>query len=497
MNGVGIAAAVVLFVSLNVLGARFFTRWDATREGLYTLSPPTIETLKSLKDPLEVVVFMSRRDPLTSSVGYMLDAYRTHTTQLDVTFVDPDRDPAHFIALQRKYGIFEGKTDNGRLATEASIVVVRGEKHWFITTDDMVALDDEQAATKPKLEQALTEGIAAVLGRQKVKVCLTQGHQELGAAAGGPQGIGELRALLDRNNYETRAVDLALGEPTAALNGCQLVLVVGPLAPFASEASAALAEHVADGGSLLLAVGPIVDDSGAISDPGLERLTAPWGVHLQRSLVFERDDTLSLPIGFGGEVFLATPLVHPTTQALMVGPDARLRVVFQLAGEVALDDASSAVGVLQSSKRAISVGSFKALANGEFVDAPGDAERKRFLAAAFERPVQNGQSRGARVVVMGSASPLWSSTWIEPSLLGTRRFVEGAISWLAAQPPLISVPEKSAQPAGLFLTEDSLSEVQRYVLLYVPLTVLALALLVLFKRRSDNVVETSREGADS
>jgi hypothetical protein len=98
---------------------------------------------------------------------------------------------------------------------------------------------------------------------------------------------------------------------------------------------------------------------------------------------------------------------------------------------------------------------------------------------------------------MGSASPLWSSTWIEPSLLGTRRFVEGAISWLAAQPPLISVPEKSAQPAGLFLTEDSLSEVQRYVLLYVPLTVLALALLVLFKRRSDNVVETSREGADS
>ena len=33
---IGVAAAVVLAVLLNVIGARHFRRWDATSEGLYT-----------------------------------------------------------------------------------------------------------------------------------------------------------------------------------------------------------------------------------------------------------------------------------------------------------------------------------------------------------------------------------------------------------------------------------------------------------------------------
>jgi hypothetical protein len=71
-------------------------------------------------------------------------------------------------------------------------------------------------------------------------------------------------------------------------------------------------------------------------------------------------------------------------------------------------------------------------------------------------------------------------------LIGTRRFVEGSASWLAAQPSLVSVPEKASHPAGLFLTEEALSEIQRYVLLYVPLTVLILGALVLLKRRVED-----------
>lgn len=499
LSAVGIGSAVLLFCSANVLGSRFFTRWDATQEQLYSLSPVTLETLAGLKDPIEVVVFMSRVDPLTSSVRYMLDAYRARSSQLSVRYADPDRDPVGFIALQRQYGIFEGKTDNGRLATEASIVVARGEKRWFVTTDDLVAYDDEGEAAKPKLEQALTEGIVNVLGRTKTQLCFTQGHQELAIGAGGPQGLSEFRGQLERNNYEVRAVDLAVGDPSAALKGCEVVFVVGPFAPFSTPALTALSDHLGAGGSALIALAPIVDEAGNLEDSGFEPLTARWGVHPQRSLVFEREESLSLPVGFGGEVFLATPQTHAVTQALITGSDVRMRVVLQLAQEILIDDTSSATALLRTSTKAITLSSFKALSGGEFVDAPKETERARVVGTALELHATAGKAHGPRVVLLGSVSPMWSSTWVEPSLIGTRRFVESATSWLAAQPSLVSVPEKASHPAGLFLTEDALSEIQRYVLLYVPITVLILGGLVLFRRRVEDPDNTPRtvSGADS
>ena len=45
----GILAAVVLAAVVNVLGARHFTRWDWTRDRRWSLSPATVETLRSLR----------------------------------------------------------------------------------------------------------------------------------------------------------------------------------------------------------------------------------------------------------------------------------------------------------------------------------------------------------------------------------------------------------------------------------------------------------------
>ena len=118
----GAISALVIFVQLNVLAGRFFRRWDATSDGLYTLSDVTQQTLDGLNEPIDVVVFLSRSDPLHASVITLLDAYRSRSSQIRVRSVDPDRNPAEFIALQRDYGIFEGKTVDGRLATDASIV---------------------------------------------------------------------------------------------------------------------------------------------------------------------------------------------------------------------------------------------------------------------------------------------------------------------------------------------------------------------------------------
>jgi hypothetical protein len=487
MNLAGIAAAIVIFVCSNVLASRFFHRWDVTTDGLYTLSPVTQQTLEGLSESIDVVVFLSRADPLASSVRTMLDGYKNHTGQLSVRFVDPDRDPVEFIALQREYGIFEGRTDNGRLATEASIVVARGERRWYVTTDDILVFDEEDGSARPRLEAALTEAIVNVLSRDKIDYCFTLGHQELAISTGGPQGLAQYRSRLERNNYAVRQVDLAVGDPASALRDCDTMAVIGALAPFSATSALALRGHLEAGGSLLLALGPLVDEEGAISDSGLGPVLSGFGIHFDNGLIFERDDQLRMPVGYGGEVFLATPQPHAISAGLLWGESVRQRVVVQLAQALRLDDASEASSLLESSERSIRVGSFRGLQSGEFLDAPEQAAQSFVLAAALEVPAyRRPESKTpARLLVLGSPSLLWSSTWLEPSLLGTRRFVENATSWLASQPALVSVPEKQSQPAGLFLTEASLGEVQRYVLLYIPLVVVLLGVFVALRRRRD------------
>lgn len=80
-------------------------------------------------------------------------------------------------------------------------------------------------------------------------------------------------------------------------------------------------------------------------------------------------------------------------------------------------------------------------------------------------------------------------------MVGTRRFVESATSWLLSQPALVSVPEKRKQPAGLFLTQQSMDDVRRYVLLYVPLSVVMLGGVVMWRRRKEDEAPTDTEGA--
>ncbi len=271
----GVLAAGVIAVCLNVLVHRFYKRWDWTSAGIYTLSQPTLETLHSLADPVEVIVFLSASDPMRLSVDHMLAAYGAETKLLRPRFVDPDRSPAEFIALQKQYGIVAGKTEDGRIVTDASMVLSRGGQRWFITTDDMVVYDEKDNRSRPALEQALTAGIRNVLSKDKTLVCFTTGHQEISADDGGPRGLAELKFRIQKDNYTTKSVDLVSPDKSESLDGCRVVVVPGPDVAFSPPAAKRLEAYFASGGNLLLLLNPILDDGNRIRESGLRHRARP------------------------------------------------------------------------------------------------------------------------------------------------------------------------------------------------------------------------------
>jgi hypothetical protein len=368
-----------------------------------------------------------------------------------------------------------------------------------IGAEDISELDEERGVVEPRAEQAITEGLRQVLDPTPVNVCFSSGQGEPALDDASPTGLAALDHTLRKNNYDTRQVDLGAASGDLAIASCDLIVVAAP----ADRVSPAIAQKLAlaarRGKAVLASIGPSLDEDQRPAQSGLEPLYELFGLRSRAGLIFERDPDAVLPVGLGGEAFLATPRSHAITVGLLHGAEPRYRVLLQLAQglEPSPPRAADAPNVppeplaklsplLVTSERAFGVLNAARLAEGgvELDQLEHDSEGPYTVAYAAELGVASKDKRAGRLVVISSASPLLGSTWQDPTLTGTRRFVESAVSWLVARPTLVSVPEKPGREVELRFTEESLSEVVRYVLVYMPGTALALGGLILLRRRS-------------
>lgn len=492
-SALGLVAASALAVLVNVAVARHYVRWDVTTSQIYTLSQPTKDTLRGLKDDVDVYVLLSASDPLSTSVKHLLLAYESETTHLRTHWLDPDRSPAEFLAFQQKYDILAGKTQDGRVIADASMVVVRGDARWFLTPADLVdASEANEGRARPKLEQGITTGIRQVLGGERIKVCFTRGHDEASLEDPGTRGLGELRHRLERDNLTPTAVTLSGPQATKDLASCGVVIVAGPGVPFAEADTNSLVGYVEGGGNVMLLVNPQPDaDKKRVQPSGLEPVAALGGIELQHDLVFERDKEAIVPKSFG-EAFFGAPKEHPITKGF--GPEViegGAKILIVLAQSLRAIPTSSVhpQTIVETSKDAFGMLDFFAWADAPQGDpTPRGSDHAGPLAVgmASELLPKAGakDGRGARVVVLGAASPIHGQSWQEPAFRGGAYLTESAISWLTSRPQIVDIPPKPSVLAGLRLTEASLAQVRNYVTIYIPLATALCGLAVYLRRRS-------------
>ena len=500
---VGIVAAMVLAVMANVLVARHYKRWDWTSAGLYTLSEPTKQTLRSLEKPIEVYVLLASSDPLSISVRQLLEAYRSESPHISVKNTDPDRSPAEFLAVQQRFGVVAGKTEDGRIVTDAPIIVARGEQPHFLSSRDLVEVEDEaDVRTRPKLEQALTGAIRSLTGGDRPRACFSAGHGERSIEVGGSAGVAPLRERLAKNNYEVVEVSNHPGgddhdhDPPVDLKTCRVLIIAGPTQPLPAEDVARYRAYIEQGGSALIAVGqePNAADEGFI-DLKLGELLALGGVRLGRDYVFELDARRRSSQGFG-ETFMPVLRPHPITEGLIKAEESGLAVVLTMASslEPIPESAAAAAPLLMTSDQAFGMTDFFTWAKAPSPPAPagGDKRGPLLLAAATElpKPPGSGAPHGPRIVVVGSAGVIVGANWSIDELRGTAIFVESAITWLAARPAMLDIPRKPSVMTGLRVSEESVAEIFRYVVVYMPLAAALLGAAVFLRRRG-----TERRGA--
>jgi len=293
------------------------------------------------------------------------------------------------------------------------------------------------------------------------------------------------------------AVDLA--SPGANLNECRLLVVAGPGVEVDRAAQASISSFIQAGGSAYLLVPPLLGEDKRVVPSGLEAVAALIGVDFGRDFMLETDTALRLPRG-AGEVFFATPRSHEVTRGLeREGVKIDSRVLVSGAQSLRILANSPAKVVLSSSDQAISLRDLSSLLDPSRKDDPVEtgarAQYALAVAAELAKPPGSTAKYGPRVVIAGAANLVWGRNYSDSSLYGDRLFSENVISWLGARPALVSVPEKTEHDVGLSLSDATLSEVLRYVLLYMPGCAAALGVFVLLRRR--NFEKKSRQGETS
>jgi hypothetical protein len=488
----GIVAAVVLAAVVNVVAARHFTRWDWTRDKRWSLSPATLETLRGLEARVDVWAIAGPGDPLEQSLRQLLVAYQVASPRLAVHWIDPDRDAVQLVDLQRRFGLEAGRSEDGRVATDAVVILAGGDKHWFLTTSDLVEVSDD-AHARPHEERAITLGLRSVLGGDKPRLCFTVGHGELSLEPGKDPGdwLGGVRDLMEKNNYDLTSVDATEPDMHEPFEGCALVVVAGPRAAFGADESNRLRTWLLRGGRLLAAIGPIEGNTDTgLASAGLDPVLSPFGIALDDDVVHDPTPATSIP-DTHAEGFFVTSHPHPVTAALVVGgPDdhpPRVAAFYARSmRHVAPPGATPAMDLLTTGDGAFAKKSVVGAASwGDLPPRdPGDLRGPFTLAMAGDRGAGGG-ARAARVVVVGSRFALAEDNWRQPRPLhGMAFFVDSAVSWLVARPAIVDVPERAEVPAGMRVSEEGRSEVRRYVLVLMPLAAALLGFAVWAWRRS-------------
>ncbi len=485
--------AFVAMVTANIIGARHFSRWDMTENKRYSLSRPTIETLHSLPGTMEVWVLMGPGDPLGESVKQLLVSYRAETDKLDVKYIDPDRDTAKFEDVKRRFHIEAGRTEDGRLVADAVIVVAREDKHWFVTASDLFEVSGtSEGRAKPREEEAVTGAIRNVLGGQKSVLCFSVGHGEMSLDDGTDRGLGQLRTLLEKDNYTVHPVDTTAPGAERVWEGCDVAVVAGPRGPWKKEEAEALRTFAMSGGNVLVGVSPITGDSPTgMQSAGLDSVLSPFGVKLEDALAVERDPKRVIEgegLGFYAEV-----RPHAVTSGLLPSEDGqkttpRVKVKFARALRHSSEPgAASALDLLATTDQAFGVTDVSGAASWsgpperKGTDVPGPV----ILAMASERPKLTANApHGPRMIVMASASFFVGQNWRETLAdRGAALFLDSVVSWLAAKPVVLDIPERQSLSLGVKMDEASISDVRRYVLIYMPLAIAILGGTILYLRK--------------
>mgnify|MGYP000134069883 CR=1 FL=1 len=315
----GLFCGIVLFV--NILAGSFYTHFDLTEERRFTLTRPTREMLRGLKDRIYVEVLLEGEFPagfkrLQTAAREILDDFRSESGYLDYKFEDPlagSREEAKSRQeVLKEQGIMPTslRVNEQGQATQ-KLIYPTAVVHFGAARVVVPLLENNSPTLSPEevinnsvslLEYKFANAIKKVLSPERLNIFFTAGHGEL-----------EELQLLDwerglRQFYNTGHVLLDSFTQIKA-DQCALLVVAKPRTVFSEKDKFKIDQYVMQGGRVLWLIDRLNADLDSLRNPtarfvptdyplNLEDMLFKYGARIQPDLVLDLQCT-KIPIQVG------------------------------------------------------------------------------------------------------------------------------------------------------------------------------------------------------
>jgi gliding motility-associatede transport system auxiliary component len=283
--GAGAAVMVLLalgiVVAANAISLRHSVRWDFTENKRNSVSPQTIQVLRTLKAPVNAIAFFRSDTPGKKTAEDLLTQYATYSRgKFTWRLEDTDRAPA----LARQYGVESYGT-----------VVLEGGAAGQTRTEKVQDAEEEK----------LTNAIVKITRAGKRVVYVLKGHGEREIGSTDRAGFSQAKEQMEKANYEVK--DLFLARDPKIPDDAAIVVVPSPKTDLFPAELAALDGYIAKAGKVFFMAAPFQ------AETTMKYLTK-YGIVVDEDVVIELN-----PIG---QLFGVGPLVpvvgqyepHPITK---------------------------------------------------------------------------------------------------------------------------------------------------------------------------------------
>ena len=261
---------LAILILVNVLAAALpatLTKLDISASKLYSITSNTKVVVNALEQDVTIywVVQSGQEDAVIEN---LLNKYDSLSDHISVVKKNPDVFPT-----------FAEQYTSEKVANN-SLIVESGEKSRFIAYSDIylqnVDMYSYSYTTSFDGEGAITSAIDYVVRAELPKLYLLEGHGE----AALPETI---REQIEKDNIETASFSLLTADGIPEDAAC--LMIYAPQSDISSEEKDMLADHIAQGGKLLVAAGPAED--GILEN--LSSLLSDYGVETVEGIVVEND----------------------------------------------------------------------------------------------------------------------------------------------------------------------------------------------------------------
>lgn len=385
-----LALLIIGFISINLAGNFFFSRFDLTQDKRYTLSKTSLDILRDIKEPMVIDVFLKGNFPgefkkLQTETQQLLEEFKAYNRNITFQFINPIEDQTEQEAIIQSFDerglrpLNVAVNEKGKQSQEIvfpwAIATYKGRSTKIPLLKNLMGATtaEKVVSSVQHLEYAFANAFNTVSKDKQKKVAVIKGNGQMDDLLMA-DFIKQVRENYYIGTFTLDSVAQKPSESLAYLKKYDLAIIAKPTEKFSEEEKMVLDQYIVSGGKTLWLIDQVTIEMDSLyndtgnslafpKDLGLNEMFFKYGFRIRPDLIKDEYATpIKLATGKQGSATQYTqyfwkysPMIYPEINHPIVKNIDGIHFEFANPIEILKNDISKTI-LLSSSKLSRPVG---------------------------------------------------------------------------------------------------------------------------------------------